>query len=139
MSRIPGYCRAKGCERPASRTGYCASHDAVERAEKRDKTKPVKKSVPIRKSVAPIKKVSTKRKDQNAQYEKLRAEYLKAHPICEVCGGEAATEVHHKKGRTNDLLCEVQYFLAVDRDCHRHLTEDSAFAIAQGYSINRNV
>lgn len=117
-------------------TLYCATRNKAIRDQEEEDAKPAKRYKPLQRG-APPKKVSDKRKEQNAEYMTLRDEFLKEHPTCEVCGSEPATEVHHKKGRENGLLLEVQYFLAVDRNCHTLITEDSAFAIREGYSLPR--
>lgn len=97
------------------------------------RTKPVKAL-----KRTPLSRVSPKRAEANLEYSGLRNEYLAAHPICECCGESPSTEIHHKRGRENERLTEAQYFLAVCRTCHRLITEDSEWAIREGYSLPRN-
>lgn len=113
-------------------TEYCATHNHQRRKEERDSKKV--------KVVKPIKKVSASRAKENAVYERLRKEYLEAYPVCEVVEcHRKATQIHHMQGRDNDLLCDVNNFLAVCDVCHQRITIDSAWAISQGYSILRSV
>lgn len=82
MSRVPGYCRAKGCELPASRTGYCASHDHVARKEKREKNKPKAKQAPLQRSAftstrTAIKKVSPTNLKNTSNGERLTEKEIK--------------------------------------------------------------
>lgn len=85
-------------------------------------------------------KVSPKRAKENQEYLKLRDEYLIAYPACEVedCHNRA-TSIHHMKGRENNLLLDVKYFLAVCQDCHTKITTDSAWAIENNYSYLRSI
>ena len=70
------------------------------------------------KKPARIKPISNKRQDQLKIYKRMRKRYLEKTPKCERCGSPA-TEIHHKAGRTNDLLNDVQHFMAICRKCHR--------------------
>ncbi len=85
----------------------------------------------------PLRKISKKMSSRLREYAKVRKEYLAAHPMCEVCGRQASTEIHHKKSRIGNLLCEKEYFLAVDSLCHRLLTDNPKFAIEKGFSLDR--
>lgn len=67
-------CTAAGCPREAVYHGKCAIH-AKEFERQRG--------------------TSTAR-GYDKEWRKIRAAYLVAHPICEVCGKALATEVHHK-------------------------------------------
>jgi hypothetical protein len=92
------------------------------------------------KVVAPIKKITAKRANQNLQYAKLRKQYLEAYPACEVenCNNKSS-EIHHQKGRSNEMLTDTNYFMAVCKSCHHKITIDSQWAIKNGYSIIRSV
>ncbi len=83
-----------------------------------------------------MRKISVKRQKQQQEYSKLRVEYLEG-KVCEVCYNIAATEVHHKMGRSGELLNEVKYWLPICRKCHEKVTIDSKWAIENGYSIKR--
>lgn len=108
----------------------CASCNRAERKRIQNEAKDPKKRTPI-------KKVSAKRKEQNAVYSEACRTWLIGKRCA--CCGDLATEVHHKGGRTNELLLEKKYWLPVCSGCHRLITEDSAWAIQQGYSLIRSV
>jgi hypothetical protein len=87
-----------------------------------------------------IRKVSKKRAQQNRQYAKVRLEYLETHPVCEANLQEClkvADEIHHRKGRTNDLLCNPEYFLAVCWNCHVWIELHPKEAKELGFSLSR--
>jgi len=89
--------------------------------------------------IKPIKKVSEKRANQNAEYLKLRRGYLALYPMCEVedCQNRSQ-DLHHQKGREGDLLLDTNYYMAVCRDHHIYYTEHSKEAIEKGISVSRN-
>ena len=111
-------------------TGECASCGAARRKAERVKPKVVK----------PVKKVSEKRAGQNQVYARLRMEYLEAYPACEVvdCHNKS-TQIHHMAGRENEKLTDTDKFLAVCGACHERITNDTQWAIANGYSYPRTV
>jgi len=78
----------------------------------------VKKPKP--KEYKPIRKLSPKQAKKQAEYLKVRLEYLNEHPHCEInwagCTG-SATDVHHTKGRGENTT-EKKYFKASCRTCH---------------------
>lgn len=112
------------------RTEYCATHGHQLRREERNAAKV--------KTVKPIKKVSTKRAGQIVEYRKLREDYLALYPVCEEPGCESpSVEIHHQKGKENDLLLDTNYFLATCVDHHRYYTDNSKEAIEKGYSVLR--
>lgn len=91
------------------------------------------------KVIKPISKRSAKRESEEREYSKLRKQYLAIHEYCEVEGCRClATEIHHKGGRENDLLLNTDLFMSVCRDHHREITDNSRWAIENGYSIKRN-
>ena len=86
----------------------------------------------------PIKKVSDKRKKENAEYLKLRAQFLKDNPYCQVYGcHRKSSDIHHKKGRENALLSDLTQFLSVCRLCHTKIELNPLWAKENGYSVNR--
>lgn len=92
------------------------------------------------KIVSKIKPVAPKRAGQLQEYAKLRKEYLALYPVCEVEECQApSTEVHHQRGKEGDRLLDTNYFMAVCPECHRKITEHSAQAIQDGYSIKRTI
>lgn len=85
-----------------------------------------------------IRKVSIKRAAQNKEYSKLRLNYFKNHPICEVglCG-RYATDIHHIAGRIGNNLTDITNFLAVCRQHHCQIEENPIWAKEKGYSKSR--
>lgn len=131
MVQVNPYCElTEGCENPKEgSTIGCASCNAALRKATREFSKPVKD----RKSV---KKFSPKRKEQTTAYAQAVKIWIVGKRCA--CCGDPATECHHKKGRTNDLLMEKKYWLPVCSGCHRLITEDSAWALKNGYSLLRS-
>jgi uncharacterized Zn finger protein (UPF0148 family) len=91
-----------------------------------------------KKKKQPIKKVSDKRRSQLYTYSMMKKAYMDKHRVCIVCNTKDATDIHHMKGRENELLLDINYWLPVCRECHRKITDDSAWAIRMGYSYKRN-
>ena len=78
-----------------------------------------------------IKPASARRKAENAEYTKLRREFLAAHPACLVCKGEA-TEIHHARGRQGKRLLDVEFFRALCSGCHRRVHDNPTWAKERG-------
>ena len=86
-------------------------------------------------TVKRVNKESPKRSKENKSYLVLRELFLKD-KICPITG-EPATEIHHKKGRIGELLCDVKYWLAVSRTGHIKIENNPEWAKQQGYSLSR--
>lgn len=88
----------------------------------------------------PINKVGAKMKERLRLYYKVRETYLDGNIGCEAklggCNG-TATDIHHKCGRTGDLLFDMDYFLAVCRPCHNWIEENPKEAKKRGLSFDR--
>lgn len=88
------------------------------------------------KSISPVSK---KRQVENDTYSKLRETFLFINPNCEAklvgCAGKA-TDVHHKKGRGDNML-KIGTWLAVCRSCHQWLEENPLEAKELGFSESR--
>lgn len=85
----------------------------------------------------PLKRVGKKMKGSLVKYGQAKLQYLEEHLICEVCCKVEATQLHHKAGRLNALLWDKRYFLAVCFDCHQKIETKRAWAIENGYSLDR--
>lgn len=136
MSKLLWQCTYDDCQAPrVGNAKYCHTHLKGFEKMARD----VKKTA--EKKAVPLNKVSDKRKEQNALYLKMLAKWLPG-KRCEVCRDNGikrdAQQCHHKKGRENDLLLEQKYWLPVCSECHRFITDNSAWAIQEGYSLPRN-
>ena len=82
-----------------------------------------------------IRAVAKKRVARNAEYAKLRREFLAEHPFCQVRGcGSHSCDVHHKARRGRFLL-RVDTFLSCCRDHHTKIEENPEWAKANGYLL----
>jgi hypothetical protein len=82
-----------------------------------------------------IQPVSAKRAKDGPQYSKLRAEFLKAHPICQRRGCfSSATEIHHK-ARRGKFLLRTDTWMSACRLCHDYIEAHPAWATDQGYIL----
>ena len=81
----------------------------------------------------PLRKISKKRVREMVEYRKKREIYLREHPICEVCGTSAATEIHHVRGRHSGGFLDEKTFLAVCRYCHNKIHAYPKWAEELGY------
>lgn len=81
--------------------------------------------------------VSKKRAGENAEYLKLKAQFLKDNPRCAVYPTKASTDVHHRRGRIGALLTDTRYFLAVSMAGHRWIEEHPQEAYEKGWSLQR--
>lgn len=82
----------------------------------------------------PIKKVSSKRAKQLADYARLKRQFFK--PGVHQCDvGDCpniATDIHHTRGRTNLWLCRTEYWLAVCRTHHMMIHQNPGWARTAG-------
>ena len=87
------------------------------------------------KSRKPIRRVSTKRAKELAQYRKIKARLFKLNPSCQACLNvfpadniRPATDIHHTHGKVGKLLCYEPLFKLVCRSCHRWITNHTEMA-----------
>lgn len=80
-----------------------------------------------------MKRVSDRQRKRLAEYSKLKREYLKQHPFCEVYPDRPATEIHHCRGRISSLLCDTRYWLAVSRVGHAFIHLNPEWARQEGW------
>lgn len=133
--KIHWMCEYEDCERVKSSLGkYCATHDHMLRKEAREASKPVRVPKPLKR--VPVKKVSEKRQVENYAYTIARNAWIEGKRCA--CCGDPATEVHHQKGRENDLLLEKKYWLPVCHGCHVEITENPEWAKENGYILPRS-
>lgn len=83
-----------------------------------------------------MRRVSRKRAVLLRLYARKRVEFLTEQPWCLRCGG-AATEVHHRAGRSGALLLDDSKWAAMCHGCHMYATEHPAEAIERGWSLPR--
>lgn len=79
---------------------------------------------------SPLKKVSRSRRKQVTKYLLIHKEYLQRFPVCGIClvlGAEypnAATEIHHRRGRIGRLLTYEPEFVPCCRP-HREFPHEN--------------
>ena len=118
------YCKDEDCNLPHYRIGkyrYCVKSSDI--------SKPKQK---------PIKSISDKQSERLKTYRKVRDEYMFNHPICEFpnCTNRS-TDLHHGAGRVGELLTDIRYFKALDREHHRIVEENPTLAQELGLSFKR--
>jgi 5-methylcytosine-specific restriction endonuclease McrA len=99
------------------------------------KGSPLKRKTPLKRG-GRLRPVSKKRAKQNREYSKCRQEYFNTHPRCEICGYKA-TQIHHKRGRFQERLTDMENFMALCMSCHDWIHKNPAIAYEKGYLIPR--
>lgn len=90
----------------------------------------------------PIRKVSLRQAKLNGQWQKVKREFLKEHPVCGLihlgldCCTQKATHVHHRRGRGKFLLDEA-FLLPVCSICHDFIHRNPKWATEHGYMVSR--
>lgn len=92
------------------------------------------------KKVYEIPKRSGKLKKEEQVHAKIKKQFLIDHPFCECkrleCKGGKAVDLHHLKGR-GIYLNDPRYFLAMSRECHNWIKENSKEALELGLIVSR--
>jgi hypothetical protein len=97
-------------------------------------TKKTKKPIVL----TPIKNVSQKQMNMLVIYRIRRDQYFKLHPVCEFPGCTCTElDLHHKKGRTGNLLIDDRYFCSLCRPHHQWVEDHPAEAQLMGLSLKR--
>lgn len=103
-----------------------------------NKIKPTKS--PTKSPTKTIKPLAVRRGKQKEIYSTIRELYLKNHEFCEIrlpiCT-QWAIEIHHTKGRVEELLYDIRHFKAVCRACHDWIENHPEAATEMGYSESR--
>lgn len=117
------YCTHPGCQMPAT---YCGGTKCIIHAG--ESQQKAKKKIPM-------KAISDKRKEENKEYEKLKRQFLKAKPKCEMCsenentkGIRKATEVHHKYRRKGKAFLDTNTWIASCRNCNSRVESEPEWA-----------
>lgn len=109
-------------------TDYCGTHNREMR--KISKAKSVIKK--------PMNKVSDKQSKRIAEYVKVKDDYLRLNPWCEMHGKPCkACDIHHAKGKIGSLLTETKFFVGVCRPAHNWIHDNPTLALRDGYSFSR--
>lgn len=59
--------------------------------------------------------------------------------LCERCGCRAATQLHHKAGRSGDRLLGFRNFSALCGSCHREVHANPERSYAEGWLVKRSL
>ncbi len=108
------------------------------------KPSPIIRRSPLKRK-SRLKPVSAKRREQNADYAKLREDFLWHHPQCQVCLQEkvkdarvivqAATQVHHANRRSGKLLLDTRFFVATCAAHHDKIEKFGNWARENGWLV----
>ncbi len=101
----------------------------------------VRGAKPVRCAVRAAKPPKARSKTGAARmvdYYIVRDAYMAAHPRCEavwdgVACSKRSDDVHHKRGRLGEALCDTSSFVALCRGCHCKVHLNPALAIRHGY------
>lgn len=137
-------CQAEECDNPLFGKGFCQQHQY----KRPDFKKPELNRTPI-------KKKSDKLKKAESTYSRKKKAFMKKpeNQVCPVAfffmkqaittSEEAldwsrnlkTTDVHHKAGRTGELLLDVSFWLAVSRKGHNFIHDNPEFSYSKGWLI----
>jgi len=82
-----------------------------------------------------IKAVSSKRQREGAEYTRLRTEFLKAHPVCQIPGCTSRyLEIHHK-ARRGKFFLRTDTWMAVCGKHHQWIEDHPAWSKTHGYLL----
>lgn len=90
-----------------------------------------------------IPKVSPKQAQVTKEYGKLRKQFLSQpeNKFCQAkakCNGKRrATDVHHLEGRSGKKMLDAKTWMAVCRDCHRHIHDNDGESLEKGLKRSR--
>ncbi len=87
----------------------------------------------------PMKRVSSRRRKENALYSRLRMDFLEENEFCEVCLSNRATEVHHKLGRTGKNYLDKSTWVPICRNCHIEIEDNKREARVRGRLGNKHL
>lgn len=70
-----------------------------------------------------ISRISPKRRAVLEEYHRLRTDFLRLHPFCQVCARRdlkqrRSEEIHHLRGRAGSLMLDRRFWMAACSRCH---------------------
>src|ERR1043166_1672125 len=95
-------------------------------------SQPANIALQVFKSQRPTDPAAAKRRERRT-YLKLKAEFLMANPICQICRFAKSTSLHHRFGRGGELLLWKPGFVAACEKCHSTVHCKVGWAIANGW------
>lgn len=98
----------------------------------------LKDAAALRVRTTSINRKSEKRKSEEKEYLKLRAEFLKKHPICQWLGCKnKSKDIHHKSGRSGKNYLNEKTWAALCREHHNLVHLNNKVAFEKGLSTSR--
>lgn len=144
MIRSKKICLFDGCNYPPWSHGYCQNHQRWRTDPKWLKTVAAAKNKPRKQIKKPVhrKRIrhrAPRRAAQYAQYRIDRDEFLSKpeNSMCRVYPWMEATDIHHMKGKIEELLLDQRWWLPVCREAHDKLELFPDWAKENGYSLDR--
>lgn len=138
MSKI---CSYPNCTNPVFSGSKCRWHYkpvAVKQMFKHVKHLTLSQSDKVPATAFKICPVSKSKGKKLREYEKVKAEYFKDHPVCEFEGCEStAITLHHVAGRCGSLLTDKQHFKSLCWPHHRFVEENPLEAFKMGLVKSR--
>lgn len=139
----PKACSVQGCSRGRWKGEYCYGHSRVATSTEKGATSNRKvdssrRKVATFKKRKPLKKVADKRRRELAIYSANRKAYLEANPFCAVFPWLPATDIHHRYGRENERLNDMEFWIAVSRPGHDKIHNNPEWAYENGYLLLKN-
>ena len=100
--------------------------------------KPIERKPIQRKVQKPIARRAKRRMIQELQYNADRKVFLgkPENQICPIYGTQT-TEVHHKKGRIEELLLDQRWWVALSSKGHKKVENNPEWAKEKGFSLSR--
>lgn len=78
--------------------------------------------------------MSAKRSAQEAIYRRLKTQFLKENPVCQVCDKAKSVDVHHRR-RRGKFLNDTETWTASCRNCHRGVEENPEWSRERGLIV----
>jgi hypothetical protein len=80
-----------------------------------------------------LRYTSSRRAVQLKEYNRLKKDWIWAHPVCDICKAKPTAHVHHRAGRIGNQLNSTADWLAVCIDCHQKIHSHGSWAREHGY------
>lgn len=80
-----------------------------------------------------LRPVSSRRAVQLREYNRLKEDWIRAHPVCEICRAQPTAQVHHRAGRIGNRLNSTEDWLGVCAECHDKIHAHGSWARQLGF------
>lgn len=132
-------CNKENCNNPRFGGGFCRWHQGYRTDKWVGKNALSSKggTKGTNKKKTRLKPISDKQAERLKEYRIVRDEYLKENPTCARCGTTNNLSLHHMIDRVGKNLTDKNNFMTLCIPCHRFVTDESEYAIKNGYSKSR--